>query len=75
MNKEDTNYMNVTEVAEFMGVSKTAVYNWKKNGLKGIEQKVIGLKKRVVFTVEDLERYFKVDDIETLRRKQGGLHG
>lgn len=66
MNKKKK--MTVVEVSKFFGVSRAAVYKWVNAGLKGEEERVIGIKPRLVFTEQNLKDFFKVDDLNKLKR-------
>lgn len=66
MNKEKDK-MTVAEVAEYMGVTRTSVYNWVAQGLNGKTERIPKHKKRLVFMVDDLMKYFDVQSVEELQ--------
>lgn len=49
----------VQEIAKMFGVTKVAVYNWIKDGLKYSTKKVIGRKEYIVIDPADILEYHK----------------
>lgn len=48
---------SVFEIAEVLGVSKTAIYNWFEEGLRYEIKHIIGRKPFKVTTVKEIERF------------------
>lgn len=47
----------VSEIAEHFGVTPVSVRNWIAKGLKTETERVIGIKPRMVVSIEDVEKF------------------